>query len=107
MTPRGDWPERRRSRRWRAPLAGWRDEAFLRPGQLVRIVNISAHGALMECPGRLRPGRRAELQLLADEGEGRVVIGGELTRCEVVRLKPLCFQAVIEFEARWQGADIG
>ena len=61
--------ERRQVRRVSAEEAGWQEEAVLRPGLLVRIVNISAIGVLLESPARLRPGRRAELQLTSSAGD--------------------------------------
>ena len=81
-----------------AEEAGWQAEAVLRPGLLVRIVNISATGVLLESPARLRPGRRAELQLTAGDGETRPLCAGRITRCAVVGISPMVFRGAVALE---------
>ena len=81
-----------------AEEAGWQAEAVLRPGLLVRIVNISATGVLLESPARLRPGRRAELQLTARDGDARPLCCGRITRCAVVGISPMVFRGAVDFE---------
>ena len=78
--------------------AGWRPEAVLRPGVLVRVVNIGPYGALIECPARLKPGRTAELQLVSAASERKQVVAGRIERCQVVRLNPLGFRGAIAFD---------
>jgi hypothetical protein len=90
--------ERRRGRRVEADAGGWKADAVLRPGLLVRIVNISPHGVLLESTARLRPGRRAEMQLTAIEGEERPYCFGRITRCSVVSVSPLVFRGAIVFD---------
>lgn len=81
-----------------AEEAGWQAEAVLRPGLLVRIVNISATGVLLESPARLRPGRRAELQLTARDSSARPLCSGRITRCTVVGVSPMVFRGAVAFE---------
>lgn len=90
--------DRRRARRTGADDEGWREEAVLRPGLLVRIVNIGPYGALIECQARLRPGRSAELQLVTARTERKQIVTGRVERCRVVRLDPLLFHGAIAFD---------
>jgi hypothetical protein len=82
----------------KAGQAGWQEEAILRPGLAVRIVNISASGVLLESPARLRPGRRAEMQLTASSGNARPLCAGRITRCAVTGISPMVFQGAVAFE---------
>jgi hypothetical protein len=98
--------DRRRGQRGAPDHSGWSGEAVLRPGLLVRIVNIGPFGALVECQARLRPGRRAELQLIPAGSERKQVVPGRVERCEVIALQPLCFHGAIAFEtALWSVQD--
>ena len=90
--------ERRQLGRVSAEEAGWQAEAVLRPGLLVRIVNISAIGVLLESPARLRPGRRAELQLTSSAGDVRPLCAGRITRCAVTGISPMVFRGAVHFE---------
>jgi hypothetical protein len=98
MAPVAAIAERRRERRVRAEEAGWQEEALLRPGLAVLIVNISATGVLLESPARLRPGRRAELQLTASAGDARPLCAGLITRCSVIGISPMVFRGALAFE---------
>src|SRR5262245_47743126 len=60
--------------------------ARLRPRHPVRLVDISAHGALIESTHRLLPNSAAELQILTSDG--RVSARGRLSRCAVAGLRP-------------------
>lgn len=91
--------ERRKGTRVQPDQSPWKADAVLRPGLLVRLVNIGPHGALVESTVRLRPGRRAELQLSAWAVDGRHTVTGRVERCRVVRLDPLRFQGAIAFDA--------
>jgi hypothetical protein len=94
VTPRAD---RRRADRSGPDRAGWRTDAVLRPGLLVRVVNIGPYGVLVECPNRLRPGGTAELQLVSAANDRRQIVAGRIERCHVVRLQPLRFCGAIAF----------
>lgn len=87
--------ERRRQTRVAPNHTRWQRLALLRPGQQVRLVNLSAGGALLESANRMTPGARAELQLF---GEVRWQVRGRIDRCRVLRLAPLCYQGAIVFE---------
>ena len=89
--------ERRRARRAGPAHAGWLPDAVLRPGLLVRLVNIGPYGALVECQARLRPGRAAELQLVTS-ADRKQVVRGRVERCQVVALSPLSFRGAIAFD---------
>lgn len=91
-------PERRRAARVSPDASPWKAEAVLRPGLQVRLINVGPLGALVESPARLRPGRRAELQLLAAASDLRHTVSGRIERCQVIRLSPLCFRGAIEFD---------
>jgi hypothetical protein len=99
--------DRRRGQRGAPDHSGWCGQAVLRPGLPVRILNIGPFGALVECPARLRPGRRAELQLLPAGSARRQVVSGRVERCEVIALQPLSFHGAIAFEtAVWSGGRV-
>lgn len=95
-TLNGTRSERRREPRRAAPGLQWRPEAVLRPGQAVRLVNISSHAALVESDGRLRPGAHTELHLAS--GGRRTAIRGRLDRCHVSALEPLRYRGLLVFE---------
>lgn len=90
--------ERRRAVRVRPEQGPWRAEAVLRPGVPVRIIDLAPLGVRVASPARLRPGRRAEIQLMAHATEERCLVAGHIGRCRVTQLSPLCFEGVIEFE---------
>lgn len=90
--------DRRRALRRTPDVAGWSGDAVLRPGLIVRIINIGAFGALVETAARLRPGRKAELQLVAAGTDRKQVVPGRVERCHVIAVQPLIFHGAIEFE---------
>lgn len=90
--------DRRRARRRAPDVAGWSGDAVLRPGLFVRIVNIGPFGVLVESGTRLRPGRPAELQLVAAGTDHKQVMAGRVERCQVIALQPLVFHGAIAFE---------
>jgi len=94
--------ERRSSPRVHPDDTPWKAEAVLRPGVLVRLVNIGPHGALLESSTRLRPGRRAELQLCAQGSNLRTVVVGRIARCQVAGLAPLSFRGAVVFDSESQ-----
>jgi PilZ domain len=61
-------------------------QARVRPGHEASVVDISAHGALIETALRLLPGRQVELQI--ERGDELVAIRGRVVRCRVVRVLP-------------------
>jgi len=77
----------------------WKAEAVLRPGVLVTVIDVAPHGVRVASPARLRPGRRAEIQFTAHDTDERCLVAGQVGRCRVTHLAPLCFEGVIEFEA--------
>ena len=76
----------------------WSKDAVLRPGQAVRLINVSSRAALIESRARLRPGATTELQVA--RGEQRQGVKGRLERCFVAALEPLRYRGVIVFEHR-------
>lgn len=104
-------PDRRRGIRATPGHWGWRDEAILRPGVAVRVVDLSEHGVRIDAPARLRPGRPAELQLAHDTTDERRLLRGRVGRCQVTALHPLRYEGTIEFDAptavRAEPADDG
>jgi hypothetical protein len=88
-----------RRRAPRVPVAGtsWRELALLRPGQDVRVINLSSGGALLESSSRMKPGARTELQL---SGVPRRGLSGRIDRCHVSGLEPLRYQGAIVFDER-------
>ena len=88
--------ERRRDHRIEPAQTAWQPDAVLRPGQLVRLLNICRCGALVESGTRLRPGARTELQLAGLRA--RHTVRGRLERCYVAALDPLCYRGVIVFD---------
>lgn len=91
--------ERRRERRHDGSGRHWQADAVIRPGQPVRVLNISTRAALVESATRLRPGAHTELQLLAP-GRGRISVRARLERCHVAALEPLRYRGVLIFDER-------
>lgn len=77
----------------------WSRAAVLKPGQDVAIVNLSPGGALVESSLRMKPGARAELQLL---GPSRCVLRGRFDRCRVVAINPVRYEGAILFDEPWE-----
>ena len=87
--------ERRQALRRAPEDTPWSADALLRPGQEVRLVNVSSGGALIESLARIKPGARAELQL---SGTTRRLVRGRIDRCRVVAIGPVRYEAAIVFE---------
>ena len=87
--------ERRSAPRVAPHHTRWRNDALLRPGQDVTIIDVSAGGALLESRGRMYPGARAELQLL---GDSKRMLRGRIARCVVVQLEPLLYRGAMVFD---------
>ncbi|OFV92987.1 MAG: hypothetical protein A3G76_01960 [Acidobacteria bacterium RIFCSPLOWO2_12_FULL_65_11] len=79
----------------------------IRPGRQVRLVDISADGALIEAAHRLLPGKGVELHLKGPER--RISITGRLLRCTIARLQSsaICYRGAILFDVRlpWLADD--
>jgi hypothetical protein len=95
--------ERRRERRASGGGPRWRDDAVLRPGQPVILLNISSRAALVESAARLRPGAHTEVQLAGPHM--RASVGGRLDRCYVAAIEPtIRYRGVLVFDER---VDVG
>jgi hypothetical protein len=87
--------DRRRARRLPPEVTPWNRLALLRPGQEVRVVNVSRGGASLESSTRMLPGARTELQL---SGPSRLMVRGRIAWCRVARLDPVVYQGAIAFD---------
>jgi hypothetical protein len=70
----------------------------VRPGHEASVIDISAHGALIETALRLLPGRQVELQI--ERGDELMAIRGRVVRCRVVRVTPsrVLYQGAVGFD---------
>jgi hypothetical protein len=105
MTSRSS--DRRQSPRYRLAPDHGSLSAQIRPGHQVRLVDISATGALIEAAHRLLPGRVVKLQI--ERAEQRVTLEGRLLRCTVTGLQSssVCYRAAIAFDHRLHWLDAG
>ena len=97
-------PDRRREARQAVPGV-WQDGCLrLRAGDGLRLLNTSSHGALIEGPCRLQPGRRLEVHVTTRAGRrlfwSRVV----WVRVHRVRADQVEYLAGLEFEHAVEGA---
>jgi len=83
--------------------------ATLRPGCAVRVVNLSAGGALVQADQPLRPGARVHLQLVTTVRAFPLV--ARVLRCAVFTLDPhegATYRGALQFEDRcesfWESA---
>lgn len=74
-----------------APEAG--EPGLLRPGQEVRVAALSGNSVKVKSPRCIKPGTRTDLQLM----EQQKILRGEIDRCRVIRLEPLCYEAIFVF----------
>jgi hypothetical protein len=77
----GPVADRRRSKRTRHIAEHGILLARVRPGYDASVIDVSAHGALVETAHRLLPGRHIELHL--ETLEARTAIRGRVLRCAV------------------------
>jgi hypothetical protein len=91
MTP----PDRRHMRRIRPQDTCWRSVAVLRPGIEVEILDLSAGGVRITSPKRMKPGARAEIQLL---GATRRTLFARIGRCRVTAIAPMRYEGALVFE---------
>ena len=98
--------ERRRSRRIAAAADHRIVSACVRPNHRVRLIDVSAGGALLETNHRLLPGTSVDVHLETATRE-RQTICGVVVRCAVVRLRAsfVCYQGAVAFDEalRWFG----
>ena len=87
--------DRRQAPRVSPDRTPWPAAALLRPGQEVRVLNVSSGGALVESRSRMAPGMRTELQL---SGALRRVVRGRIDRCRVAELDPVRYEGAIVFD---------
>ena len=73
-------------------------QARVRPGREASVIDISAHGALIETALRLLPGRQVELQI--ERGDELLAIRGRVVRCRVVGVLPsrVSYRGAIGFD---------
>lgn len=73
-------------------------QARVRPGHEASVIDISAHGALIETALRLLPGRQVELQI--ERGDQITAIRGRVVRCRVERVlaSVVAYRGAIGFE---------
>lgn len=90
--------ERRGAERLPPDQTKWADNARLRPGLDVRIVDIGPRGVLIESPVRLQVGARVELALFESDGPRRLDLTGVVRRCNVSSLSPLTYRGGLEFD---------
>jgi hypothetical protein len=83
MEPESD---RRRYRRRRLVDDHGILTTHIRPGRPVRLIDISAGGALIETSHRLLPGGGVSLQF--EGADGRISISGRLLRCAIAQVGP-------------------
>ncbi len=109
----GRTAERRRAmRKTRAELS-WLRELRLRPGHDVALLNLSAGGALVETPTRLRPGARTVLRLTT--GTDNWTVPGSVLRSCVAAVEPehgVVYRGALVFDEAldlpgWERTDAG
>ncbi|MDH4063296.1 MAG: PilZ domain-containing protein [Acidobacteriota bacterium] len=88
----------RRSVRLPPARTRWSDIARLRPGFEARIVDIAAHGLLLEVAIRLHIGGRVDLLLATADSERRLEVTGSVRRCYVASLNPVVYRGAVEFD---------
>ena len=77
------------------------EPGLLRPGQAVMVAALSANSVTVKSPRRMKPGARTDLQLM----EQRRILRGEIDRCRVIGLEPICYEAIFSFDQSVQMSD--
>ncbi len=95
-------PERRGAARQAADRFGIAAPAVLRPGLTVRVVELSAAGALVESALPVRPDARTELGLDGFDGR-RHALRARVVRCWVSGLEPLTYRCAVRFDHLFRG----
>jgi hypothetical protein len=89
--------DRRRAKRRGAGEHGIQN-ARIRPGHPVTVIDCSSGGALVEAECRLLPGSMVDLHVESDRRHAAV--RGRVVRCSVVRVRPssMCYRGAIAFD---------
>ena len=69
------------------------ERGLLRPGYEVLVDAHGSDAVVVKSPTRMKPGTRTDLQLLGQ----RRILHGEIARCRISRLEPLCYEAIFIF----------
>jgi PilZ domain len=77
------------------------EPGLLRPGQAVMVAALSANSVRVKSPRRMKPGARTDLQLIAQ----RRTLRGEIDRCRVIGLEPICYEAIFSFDHSVEMSD--
>jgi hypothetical protein len=95
----GSVVDRRRARRVRLVAEHGILLARVRPGYGASVVDVSAHGALIETAHRLLPGRSVELHF--ETLYERVTIRGRVQRCSVADLRDrgISYRGAVGFDS--------
>ena len=79
------------------------EAGLLRPGQAVMVAARSANSVTVKSLRRMKPGARTDLQLI----EQRRILRGEIDRCRVIGLEPICYEAIFSFDQSVEMSDAG
>ena len=92
-------PERRQFRRVSLADAADAVAGRIRPGVIVRVLDLSRGGGLIESGVRLLPGANVDLQL--ESAEARATIRARVVRCFVGSVSPvrIVFRGALQFDA--------
>ena len=98
IAPRGErsapaWPLPRVDERTAKDHNGSGERGLIRPGHQVRVDQHATDAMRVKSPTRLTPGTRTDLQLL----DRRRILRGEIERCRITHLDPLCYEAIFIF----------
>jgi hypothetical protein len=63
----------------------------------------SANSVTVKSLRRMKPGARTDLQLI----EQRRILRGEIDRCRVIGLEPMCYEAIFSFDRSVEMSDAG
>lgn len=99
--------DRRHARRSRIPSEHGVLRARVRPGHEASVVDISAHGALIETAHRLLPG--SFVQLHFETSHERAAVRARVLRCWVTSLLATCvsYHGAVHFDrALWWFSDV-
>ena len=92
-------PERRQFRRVSLADAANVVAGRIRPGVVVRVLDLSRGGGLIESGARLLPGANVDLQL--ESADARATIRARVVRCCVGSVSPvrIVFRGALQFDA--------
>ena len=92
-------PERREFRRVSLADTAYVVAGRIRPGVVVRVLDLSRGGGLIESGARLLPGTNVDLQL--ESTDARATIRARVVRCCVGSVSPvrIVFRGALQFDA--------